>query len=239
MEQLPEAWRAVEALPEDPPDLGEPRAARRRLVALGIVALALASAAGAMLALTPTGNGLSGPALTGGGTGAAAEPSPGSGTAASEVWMVDVAGAVLHPGLYSLPPGSRVADAIRAAGGYGARVDATAAAAALNLAEVLHDGAKVVVPERGSSAAGSGPSGAGAATNPGPAGGPGQGRVDVNQASASELDTLPGIGPVTAARIIAAREERPFEAVDDLLARKVVSASVMAKIRSLITVGGR
>jgi len=153
MEQLPEAWRAVEALPEDPPDLEKPRAARRRLAALGIVALALASAAGALLALTPTGNGLSGPALTGVGIGAAAEPSPGSGTAASEVWMVDVAGAVLHPGLYSLPPGSRVADAIRAAGGYGVRVDATAPAAALNLAEVLHDGAKVVVPERGSSAA--------------------------------------------------------------------------------------
>ena len=149
--------------------------------------------------------------------------------------MVDVAGAVSRPGLYALPPGSRVADAIRAAGGYGPRVDAAAAAATLNLAEILHDGAKLVVPERG---AGRPASSGSAGVGTGGAGGAANGLIDLNRASATELDTLPGIGPVTAAKIIAAREERPFQAIDELLARKVVSASVLAKIRGLVTVGG-
>ena len=137
------------------------------------------------------------------------------------------------PGLHRLPADSRVGDAIAAAGGYSAQVDIVAAAALLDLAERLVDGAKVHVPARGEVTAaipgGAAPIGASAP-------GPGGGLIDVNHASAEELDTLPGIGPVTAEKIISARTEAPFASVDDLLARSVVGPSTMDKIRDLITV---
>ena len=62
--------------------------------------------------------------------------------------------------------------------------------------------------------------------------------VDLNSATAAELDTLPGIGPVTAGKIITGRAERPYRTLDELVERRVLSASVLAKIRSLVTVGG-
>lgn len=150
--------------------------------------------------------------------------------------VVDVEGAVVSPGLHVLPAGSRVGDAIAAAGGYAVVVDIAAATASLNLAQPLADGAKVHVPTRGESA------GPGAQTGAGedPAGGiqPGtDSLIDVNKATVEQLDTLPGIGPVTAAKIIAAREEGPFATVDDLLSREVVGASTFEKIRALVSVG--
>lgn len=151
--------------------------------------------------------------------------------ASPAVIVVDVEGAVVRPGLHRLPVDSRVGDAITAAGGYSPQVDIGAAASALNLAEKLADGAKVHVPLRGEDVPAT-PGTAEAAT-PGQVGG---GLIDVNQAGADELDTLPGIGPVTAAKIIAAREEAPFGTVDDLLARGVVGQSTFDKIRDLITV---
>ncbi|MDP8904673.1 MAG: ComEA family DNA-binding protein [Chloroflexota bacterium] len=149
--------------------------------------------------------------------------------------IVDVEGAVERPGLHRLPSGSRVGDAVRAAGGYSAQVDIGAAARRLNLAAVVSDGEQVYVPLRGEEEE------AGASTSPGaqaPAvAGPPDGLIDVNTASAAQLETLPGIGPVTAAKILGARDEAPFETVDDLLARKVVGPATMEKIRALITVG--
>lgn len=149
--------------------------------------------------------------------------------------VVDVGGAVAQPGVYHLPQGARVADAISAAGGYGARVDAERADRELNLAAVVHDGDQIHVPVRGEG------TGTGAGTSSSDAGGSGAGSaggvIDVNRASADELDTLPGVGPVTAAKIIAAREEMPFASVDDLAVRKVVGPATLAKIRALITVG--
>jgi competence protein ComEA len=144
--------------------------------------------------------------------------------------VVDVEGAVARPGLQQLRRGDRVGDAIRAAGGFGPMADLAAAAAALNLAEVLSDGQKVLVPGRGMAsrievAAGTG-------SSPGsPA------RVDVNRASQAELESLPGIGPVTAGKIMEARTAAPFRAVEELRSRGLVGESVFGRIRDLVTTG--
>jgi len=158
-------------------------------------------------------------------------PSPaGSGLAAGDL-VVDVAGAVAHPGLYRLPSGSRIGDAIAAAGGYAGSVDAGVADRELNLAAIVHDGDKVRVPMRGEARGG------GAAASSSAAGGSAGGPMDLNRATAEELDTLPGVGPATVAKIIAAREQQPFTSVDDLGARKVVGAATLEKLRALVTAG--
>lgn len=119
---------------------------------------------------------------------------------------VHVAGAVSAPGLYRLPAGSRVADAVAAAGGFVAAADPDR----LNLAAVLADGSQVVVPEVGEAAA----TGAGES---GPAGGGGTEAIDLNTAGAEELEELPGIGPAKAAAIVEHREQfGPFQSVDSL-----------------------
>ena len=115
--------------------------------------------------------------------------------------VVDVAGAVMRPGLHHLSPGDRVGDAIAAAGGYAPRADLAATSASLNLAQPLQDGAKVLVPELGLDPVASAPD---------------DGRVDLNRAGQTELESLPGIGPVTARKIIDSRTERRFAAVRDL-----------------------
>ncbi len=154
--------------------------------------------------------------------------------------VVEVAGAVARPGVYHLAAGSRIADAIAAAGGFGAAVDALAADQALNLAAPIADGEEIRVPVRGEASAGpSDGAGAGAAAgnaDSGSTGGSG-GLVDVNHATAEELDTLPGVGPATAAKIIAARDEKPFASLDDMVARKVVTASTLQKLRGMATAG--
>lgn len=140
--------------------------------------------------------------------------------------IVDVQGAVVNPGVHAVAAGARVADAIEAAGGYSTEVDIAAAAVALNLAAHLTDGQKIHVPARGE-----------VVTLPGgatqPPGGSAGGLIDINHASPEQLESLPGIGPVTAAKIIAAR---PFATIDELDSRDVVGPSVMEQIRDLITV---
>ncbi len=159
-----------------------------------------------------------------------------SGAATPEVdVVVEVGGAVVRPGVYRLAAGSRVADAVAAAGGYGTRVDAEAADRALNLAAPVRDGDEIHVPARGEAEPTAATGGSGAAGVA--AGGEAGGLIDLNRATAEQLDTLPGVGPATAAKIIAAREERPFAGLDDVVARKVVGAATMEKIRALVTVG--
>jgi competence protein ComEA len=132
-----------------------------------------------------------------------------------------------------LAAGSRVADAIGAAGGYGPRVDAERAGRELNLAAELHDGDRIVVPSRDDPAP---RTGAQASGSGGGSDGTAGGLVDLNTATATELDALPGVGPVTAQKIIDARAEKPFATVDELRDRKVVGASTFEKLRDLVTV---
>ncbi len=179
-----------------------------------------------------------------GGNSGAADPAAGVAVDTSPAapsptaLVVEVAGAVARPGLYRLPDGARVADAIAAAGGYGPRIDAGLAGQLLNLAARLSDGDQVRVPSRDDRSPGLTASDAGTAAGVTATGGdPARsGPVDLNHATAAELDALPGIGPVTAKKIIAAREERPFRSVEELRERKVVGQATFDKIRALVTV---
>jgi competence protein ComEA len=159
----------------------------------------------------------------------------GSPSASAELLVVDVQGAVVHPGVVRLVAGSRVGDAIAAAGGYGPRVAPDRVGRSLNLAALLHDGDQVVVPSRDDPA---GPGLAGGGGGPGgPAtSAPASGPIDLNTATAEQLDTLPGIGPITAAKILAARDEQRFAAVDDLKTRKLVGSATFDKLKDLVAV---
>jgi competence protein ComEA len=162
---------------------------------------------------------------------------PAASAFASGAVVVDVAGAVLRPGVYHLAAGSRIGDAIAAAGGYSPRVAAEIVGRSLNLAAVVHDGDLIVVPSRDDPAAGSSSATGGGGSGGGGAGSAGGAPIDLNRASAEALDALPGIGPVTAAKIIASRTDAPFASVDDLLSRKLVGQKVFDQIKALVTVG--
>jgi competence protein ComEA len=148
------------------------------------------------------------------------------------VLVVHVVGAVRRPGLFRLPEGSRVADAVARAGGATRKAEL----AGLNLAAPLVDGIQVVVPSR---AALGGP---GAATSD--AGSPGSEaaggalgpKLSLATATAEELDELPGVGPVTAQTIIDYRSEHgPFRSVDDLDAVPGIGPTRVEQLRELVT----
>jgi competence protein ComEA len=225
-------WRIVEPESDESPS-PDATVSGRDLpwVAIGAVLIALVVAGSAILLAARPDPGVEIDGAVDVGAGLAAEGGTGTaGPAATpgEV-LVEVGGAVAHPGVYRLPAGARVLDAVEAAGGFGPRVDATEADRRLNLAAPVRDGDEIHVPARGEVAAASSGAPGGATSASGP--------IDVNQATAEALDTLPGIGPATAAKIIAAREEQPFASVDELGTRKVVGPATLEKIRDLVTVG--
>lgn len=141
------------------------------------------------------------------------------------IW-VDVSGAVAKPGVYQLKDGSRIEDAVAAAGGFSKSVNQEYVSKYLNMAQRLSDGNKIYVPFVGEQTGG-------------PQGGTLQAgtsisaKVNINTASQSELEALPGIGPVTASKIIS---DRPYSQAEDLLNKKVVSKSVFEKIKEQLVV---
>jgi competence protein ComEA len=154
-----------------------------------------------------------------------------SASAAGGPIVVDVEGGVRAPGVHELPTGSRVADAIAAAGGYADDADLAATAATINLAQPLTDGEQVIVPRIGDNAQ---PVGSIAAAA-GAAGGGGGGLVNVNTATPEELEALPGIGAVTVQKIVAARQERPFASLEEMVERGVIHHGQLEDIRELAT----
>ncbi len=192
------AWWSVRAA--DPGDLVPARA--------DLPQTATSSAALVELAPTPSG------------------PDPSAAAVSAPVELVvDVAGKVRRPGIARLPPGSRVVDAIEAAGGVRGGVDLHA----LNLARLLVDGEQVLVgmPPVGGLAP---PAAAG------PVASPALPMVNLNTATSIELETLPGVGPVTAAAILQWRADHgAFSAVDELVEVSGIGEATLAKIAPFAT----
>jgi competence protein ComEA len=170
---------------------------------------------------------------TGAGSGAAAAQEGAADPSAPVV--VHVVGQVAAPGLVRVPAGSRVADAVDAAGGLTAEADQ----GAVNLARAVVDGEQLVVPRPGEVALAAPAPGAGPVVGPAPApGAPGPGApVRLSTATPAELDALPGIGPVLAARIVEWREANGgFRDVEELAEVSGIGDAVLEDLRPLVVV---
>jgi competence protein ComEA len=222
------------------------RSAALVLAVLVAVGAAVATVAVSRGAGAPTGN-LSAavdvptPRASPGTTAATTAPAVGApapaaeGAAGAARILVHVVGAVRRPGLVHLDPGARLEDAVEAAGG----PTSSAQLDAVNLAGVLADGEQVRIPRRGEAPAQASSSGAATGTDadgsgtPGAAGAP----VDLNTADAAALDTLPGVGPVLAQRIIDRRTQAgPFTSVDQLDEVSGIGPAMLARLRDLVRV---
>ena len=152
-----------------------------------------------------------------------ASPQIESLSSSPDLFTVHVSGAVTHPGLVALVDGSRVADAIAAAGGASAAADL----GSVNLAALVTDGSQLRIPWAGDAGSSSGVLGVA-----------GDGRIDLNRAAAADLQALPGVGEVLAGRIVAHREAHgPFAAVEDLLDVSGIGERKLADIRLVASVG--
>jgi len=145
---------------------------------------------------------------------------------AQKLISVDVSGAVLNKGVYQLKDGDRVEEAIKMAGGFADKANQEYISKYLNMAQKLSDGSKIYVPFEGEQIPASGAGGqiTGAKTS---------GQININTAVQADLEALPGIGPVTASKIISGR---PYQSIDELQSKKVVSKAVFEKIKDSVVV---
>ncbi len=137
---------------------------------------------------------------------------------------VDIEGEVANPGVYRIKQGSIIQDGLVAAGGLSVLADREYVAKNINLAVKLTDGQKIYIPKQGESASTS-VLGSSTSTTV-------SGLININTASESQLDTLSGVGPVTADKII---NNRPYSAIEELTSKKVVSQKVFDQIKNKIT----
>lgn len=147
------------------------------------------------------------------------------GNSNKEELVVEVSGEVQEPGVYKLPAGSRINDLLVTAGGLSADADRGWVAKNVNLAQKLTDGAKIYVPSKTQNSLlrpANGGTSAGQAN-----------LININIASEAELDTLWGIGPATAQKIISGR---PYQKIEELLTKKVVKSNVWEEIKDKISV---
>lgn len=236
------AWQLFITGPEPSRAQTGAKTATTRAQSLGMAKSAAVAASAQASARSPApasgvGNGgaglasSAGPASSGGATS-------GGDTAGSGQIVVDVDGAVAHPGLYKLPPDSRVQAALAAAGGLSPQADAHR----INRAAKLHDGQKLYVLSQGESAPplaasnGQGCEGQSCTSADGADAGSdaeGQGLVNINTANAAQLTQLPGVGPAIAQKIIDYRTANgPFTSVDDLTKVPGIGAAKLAQIKS-------
>ncbi len=147
----------------------------------------------------------------------------------NEQIVVDIAGAIKNPGVYNFISGQIIEDAIKQAGGLTPEADLELLARTINRAALLQNNSKVYIPVKGAAnylATSSTTNGTAAISGP----------VNINTASAAELDTLPGIGPVTAGYIIDYRKKNPFKKKEDLMKISGISSAKYAKLKDLITI---
>jgi competence protein ComEA len=198
------------------PELPFELSRRRILVAAGCLVLLLFIGS-KLLARPETGGAALAPPAAAPTETAAATPA---------VIVIDVVGAVRRPGLYRLAQGARIADAVSRAGGATPKADL----ALINLAAPLADGEQVVVPRRGTAALGA-PAGSGSSAGGAPAGGP----VHLGTATLEQLDSLPGIGPVTAQKILDYRQKHgAFTSVDELDAVPGIGPARLDQLKDLV-----
>jgi len=146
-------------------------------------------------------------------------------TSSAKNMMVDVSGAVSNPGVYKLPEGSRVSDAVSAAGGLAEdKVNKELVSQGVNLAQIVHDGEKIYIPFQSDSLPISHSGSVISATDA-------AGMVSINNATFSELVSLPDIGEVRAKKII---DNRPYSKIEDLVEQKIIFQSTFDKIKDKI-----
>ncbi|MBI2597082.1 helix-hairpin-helix domain-containing protein [Candidatus Daviesbacteria bacterium] len=144
---------------------------------------------------------------------------------ADKIISVDVSGAVKKAGVYKLKDGARIEEAIEMAGGFTEEANQEFISKYLNLAQKLSDGSKVYVPAEGEQVNG---------VQTAQTGGPGQqGKVNINTASQPELEALPQIATDRASKIIS---NRPYQSVDELVSKKVITKGIFDKIKDLVVV---
>lgn len=153
-----------------------------------------------------------------------------AGAVRGKIVKVDIQGAVVQPGVREIPYNSRIDDVLNAAGGLSPKADRTYVSKNINLAQVVVDGMKIYIPSLGEAPVTTMSSNSVAKqTNSNPTLTP---SMNINTASSEELERLSGVGPVTAQKII---QGRPYQTISDLQTKKIVSASVFAKIKDDIT----